>query len=114
MDTALNVRLGAKTAEFNKKLKQSSYKLRKLGNQVKSIGASITRNFTVPFALAGGASVKMSMDFGKSMTKIQTLVGRTSAEIEHMKGEVMEMASETAKSPVELADGLYFLESTPL
>ena len=114
MDTALNVRLGAKTAEFNKKLKQSSYKLRKLGNQVKSIGASITRNFTVPFALAGGASVKMSMDFGKSMTKIQTLVGRTSAEIEHMKGEVMEMASETAKSPVELADGLYFLESAGL
>ena len=114
MDTALNVRLGAKTAEFNKKLKQSSYKLRKLGNQVKSIGASITRNFSVPFALAGGASIKMSLDFDKSMTRINTLVRGTSGTLAELKNDVLAISGETAKSPVELADGLYFLESAGL
>lgn len=114
MDTALNVRLGAKTAEFNKKLKQSAYRLRKLGNQVKSIGSSITRNFSVPFALAGGASIKMSMDFDKSMTKINTLVRGTSGTLADLKNDVLAISGETAKSPVELADGLYFLESAGL
>ena len=113
-DTSLNVRLGAKTAEFNKKLKQSAKQLRKLGNQFKSIGSSISRNFTMPFAIAGGASVKMALDFEKSLTKIQTLVGKTDAEIQAMETSILKMSGEVATAPVDLANGLFFLESAGL
>ena len=78
------------------------------------VGASMTRNFTMPLVLAGGGAIKLSLDFQKSMTKIQTLVGRTEGEIANMKKEILDMSGETAKSPVELAEGLYFLESAGL
>lgn len=110
----MNVRLGAKTAEFNKKMNQVSRQINRVGRNIKKIGTTISRNFSLPFAAAGVASVKMSLDFQKSMTKIQTLVGRTDQEIATMKESIMGMATETSKAPVELAEGLYFLESAGL
>ena len=114
MDAAMNVRLGIKTKAFNTKMKQLSWRLNKLGKRFTSIGKSITRNFTLPFALAGGAAVKLSMDFQKSMTRIQTLVGKTESEINSMKGSVLDIAKDTAQAPKDLADGLYYLESAGL
>ena len=113
-DAAINVRLGAKTKEFNTKLNKASRKLKKFGKSVSGIGRSMATNFTMPILAAGIASVKLSLDFEKSMTKIETLVGRTSAEVAVMKEGIIDMANATAKSPVELAEGLYFLQSAGL
>tara|TARA_R110000796_G_scaffold15533_2_gene49323 strand:+ start:11297 stop:13990 length:2694 start_codon:yes stop_codon:yes gene_type:complete len=113
-ETALNVRLGAKTGEFNKKMMSASAKMKKFGKSVSNIGRSMSTMFTMPILLAGAASVKLSMEFQKSMTKIQTLVGKTGEEIETMKAGIMEMSTKTAKAPNELAEGLYFLESAGL
>ena len=113
-DAAMNVRLGAKTKEFNAKMMAASKRLKKFGKSVSGIGRSMSTMFTMPILLAGAASVKLSMEFQKSMTKIQTLVGKTGAEIETMKAGIMEMSTKTAKAPVELAEGLYFLESAGL
>ena len=110
----MNIRLGAKTKEFNKKLNAATRKIKKFGKSVSNIGKSMSTMFTMPILLAGAASVKMSMEFQKSMTKIQTLVGKTGEEIENMKAGIMEMSTKTAKAPVELAEGLYFLESAGL
>tara|TARA_R110000824_G_scaffold5803_1_gene26711 strand:- start:2769 stop:5414 length:2646 start_codon:yes stop_codon:yes gene_type:complete len=114
MDAAMNVRLGIKTKAFDTKMKQLSWRLNKLGKKIAAVGSSMSRNFTLPFALAGAASVKLALDFEKSMTKIQTLVGKTESEINSMKDSIMEISGETSKSPVELAEGLYFLESAGL
>ena len=113
-DAAMNVRLGAKTKEFNAKMMAASKRLKKFGKSVSGIGRSMSTMFTMPILLAGAASVKLSMEFQKSMTKIQTLVGKTGAEIETMKAGIMEMSTKTAKAPNELAEGLYFLESAGL
>ena len=113
-DTALNVRLGAKTGEFNKKMLSASAKMKKFGKSVSNVGRSMSTMFTMPILAAAGASIKLSLDFQKSMTKIQTLVGKTGAEIETMKTGILEMSTKTAKAPVELAEGLYFLESAGL
>tara|TARA_R110000787_G_scaffold70574_3_gene156812 strand:- start:5913 stop:8636 length:2724 start_codon:yes stop_codon:yes gene_type:complete len=113
-DAAMNVRLGAKTKEFNAKMMAASKRLKKFGKSVSGIGRSMSTMFTMPILLAGAASVKLSMEFQKSMTKIQTLVGKTGAEIEIMKAGIMEMSTKTAKAPNELAEGLYFLESAGL
>ena len=113
-EAALNVRLGAKTKEFQAKMKASLKTVKKLGKGISAVGRSMTTMFTFPLLAAGAASIKLSLDFQKSMTKIQTLVGRTAEEIEVMKAGIMEMSTKTAKSPVELAEGLYFLESAGL
>ena len=113
-EAALNVRLGAKTKEFQAKMAAASKRVKKLGKNISAVGRSMTTMFTVPLLAAGAASIKLSLEFQKSMTKIQTLVGRTAEEIEVMKAGIMEMSTKTAKSPVELAEGLYFLESAGL
>ena len=113
-DAAMNVRLGAKTAEFDAKMAAASKTLKGFGKSMSSIGASMTKSLTLPILAVGAASVKMSLDFKTSMTKIQTLVGHSKEEIAQMKTEVLGMAGQVAKSPVELAEGLYFLESAGL
>lgn len=104
MDAAMNVRLGAKTKGFQKAMN-------KVGKTVKKVGASMTRNLTFPILAVGAASVKLSMDFEKSMTKINTLVRGSSADLGELKTSVLNLSKETAQAPVELAEGLYFLES---
>mgnify|MGYP003645797888 FL=1 len=113
-DTALNVRLGAKTGAFNKAMSGAGAKLQKFGKQVGKVGKSMSMMVTAPLLMAGAASVKLSLDFQKSMTKIQTLVGRSSEYVKEMKGEVLKLSSESAQSPKDLADALYFLESAGL
>jgi TP901 family phage tail tape measure protein len=113
-DAAMNVRLGAKTAEFDAKMAAASKTLKGFGKSMSSIGASMTKSLTLPILAVGAASVKLSLDFQTSMTKIQTLVGHSKEEIAQMKTEVLGMAGQVAKSPVELAEGLYFLESAGL
>jgi TP901 family phage tail tape measure protein len=113
-DAAMNVRLGAKTAEFDAKMAAASKTLKGFGKSMSSVGASMTKSLTLPILAVGAASVKLSLDFQTSMTKIQTLVGHSKEEIAQMKTEVLGMAGQVAKSPVELAEGLYFLESAGL
>jgi phage tail tape measure protein, TP901 family, core region len=62
----------------------------------------------------GVAAGKMAMNFDTSMTKIQSLVGLTGGEVDKMKGQVLELAGQTAKAPEELADGLFVVTSAGL
>jgi len=110
----MNVRVGAKTQQFEKAMKRMSMRVKRFGGQVKKMGASMTRNFTMPLALAAVASVKFALDFEKSMTKIQTLVGVSAKDVGELKKQVLELAGKTAQAPVELAEGLYFLTSAGL
>ena len=63
----MNVRLGAKTKGFQKAMM-------KAGKSVKKVGRMMSTYLTLPILAVGAASVKLSMDFDKSMTKINTLV----------------------------------------
>tara|TARA_R110000744_G_scaffold278092_2_gene390369 strand:- start:1136 stop:3784 length:2649 start_codon:yes stop_codon:yes gene_type:complete len=114
MKPAVNIRLGANVKAFNSKMTQVSKKLRKFGKLAQNVGSSLTRSITMPLALAGAASVKLSMDFQKSMTKVETLVGLTSDQVNAMKKDILDMSRETAQAPKDLADGLFFLTSAGL
>lgn len=113
-DAAMNVRLGAKTEKFNKAMTQASKRLKKFGRSVSAVGSRMSTMITLPLVAAGGASIKMSLDFQKSMTKIQTLVGKTDTDIKKMTDDILAMSGDVAKSPKDLAEGLYFLESAGL
>ena len=49
-DAALNVRLGAKTAGFDKAMKRASARVKRFGRSMKRVGSNMTRNFTMPIA----------------------------------------------------------------
>lgn len=104
----------ANTTGFTGGLNKASAKLNKFGGKLQSMGRSMSTSFTLPLALAGGAAIKMAMDFDRSMTQIATLVGRTDEEIQSMSAGVKTMAKEFAISSKEAADALYFITSAGL
>ena len=75
----------------------------------------------VPLAAAGAAiagvgaiAVGMALDFEESFTRISALSNSSAEDIERWKGEVLDLAGETARAPKELADALFFLSSAGL
>ena len=81
---------------------------------MKRVGSNLTSKVTMPLALAGGASIKMAIDFEASMTKIQTLVGATGEQMNQYAKGVASISSTTAVAQKDLADGLFFITSAGL
>tara|TARA_R110000744_G_scaffold287961_1_gene399038 strand:+ start:670 stop:2991 length:2322 start_codon:yes stop_codon:yes gene_type:complete len=112
-DSKLRVQLIGDASRLNSSLNTASSRLKKFGNSVKSIGASMQR-FSLPLALAGGAAIKMGVDFDKSMTKIKSLVGLAGDAVDKMGKQAREMAIETGISSTKAADALFFITSAGL
>jgi TP901 family phage tail tape measure protein len=88
--------------------------LEKLGGSMSKVGGIMTKSVTAPLVLAGGAAVKMSMDFESSMSKMVGLVGLSKEEVAGFKDGIMDLAGETARAPRELADAMFFITSAGL
>ena len=110
----LNIVFGADLRGFERAMKKAQKNLKKFGSSMKRVGGNLTRSVTLPLLAARGASVKMALDFEKSMTKVNTLVGVSKKEVESLKKQVLELSGKTATAPNELAEGLYFLTSAGL
>ena len=110
----LTMVFGADMKGFNKAMSKADKSIARFGKKMTKVGANMTRNLTLPIVGLGVAAGKLSSDFETSMLKINTLVGISTKEVEKMKKGVLELAGETATSPRELADALYFLTSAGL
>ena len=113
-NTSMNIILGVTNTGLYKGLSAASARVGQFAAKMKMVGASITSSFTMPFAIIAGASVKMAMDFEKSMTKIQTLVLGSGKDMDAYAAAVKNISSVTAVSANETAEGLYFLTSAGL
>jgi TP901 family phage tail tape measure protein len=65
----------------------------------------------MPLLEIGKASLQAAMQFEKSMAMITGLVGIPAAEVKKMGDAVLNMAGDVGKTPVELAEALYFITS---
>lgn len=92
-------------------LRSASAKLKAAGTSMKTTGANMTRSFTVPLALIGGASIKMSLDFDQAMKLVQTQAGASAKEVAKLRQPVLDLAAASEFSPQELAEGLFRVES---
>jgi len=110
----LKVNLTGNATQLNIALQSSTSKLQRFAARAKSIGSTLSRSLTLPLALVGGASVKMALDFDKSMTKIKTLVGVASDEVDAMGGAVKRLAVDTGVNANDAADALFFITSAGL
>ena len=86
--------------------------LDKTGRNVYYFGTAAMRFLTLPLALAGGAAIKMGMDFEQSMQKVVGLVGISQKQVDAWSKEILKLGPELGRSPKELADALYFITSS--
>lgn len=109
----LRVKINGDASGLNKAVSSASSKLKSFGGKLKGLGSSL-QAVALPMALLGGASVKMGLDFDKSMTKIKALVGVASDEVDKMGESARKMALETGISSSEAANALFFITSAGL
>ena len=109
----LRVKINGDASGLNKAVSSASSKLKSFGGKLKGLGSSL-QAVALPMALLGGASVKMGLDFDKSMTKIKALVGVASDEVDKMGESARKMALQTGVSSNEAANALFFITSAGL
>ena len=86
-------------------------KLKTLAVTAKSTGSTLTTHLTVPMVLIGGIAIKMASDYGMAINKIATLSSGSAKDVNMLRDAVLQLGGETAKTPKELADALYIIES---
>jgi TP901 family phage tail tape measure protein len=99
--------------QFQQGLSGAGAMLRDFGNNMAMVGRSLTL-VTAPLDAFGAGVIKAGMDFDTAMAKIQGLVGVSVEDLGKLKQAALNLAGETSRSPVELAEALYYLTSSGL
>lgn len=107
----LLVRVGADLKELNGLGAQIGKKFKAAGAAMSSAGAAMTRSITLPVVAAGVGIVKVAGDFQESMTKINTLVGKSTEQVADWGAELTALAPVVGIAPKELADALFVVTS---
>jgi len=110
----LKVTLLGDASKLNATLQTASGRLKSFGKSTTAVGKSLQTRLALPLALAGGAAIKMAMDFDKSMTKIKSLVGIAGDEVDAMGAKAKTMANEFGVSSSKAAEALFFITSAGL
>jgi len=95
-------------------LGQSALRIQKVGIGLRTVGDDLTKKVTLPLVAIGAVATKMALDFDNAFTTMQTLAGVTGSEVDGLKDKVLGLSGETGRAPQELAEALYFLQSSGL
>jgi len=103
--------LGQAVLELTTDQTQLDKGLKGLGSSITGAGAALT-GLTAPLDAIGVSAIKMGMDFEDSLNHIVGLVGISREQVNAWKEDIYALGKETAKSPKELAEALYFITSS--
>ncbi len=90
----------------------SAVPIRMMGDAMRQTASLIKYSVLGGFLNMGKAAMDASRQMEVSMSRIQGLVGISAAEVEKMKQSILELGGSTTKSPLELAEALYFITSS--
>lgn len=108
-------RLIADVGEFNAAMGEAGTKLKGFeAAQAKMAGAGKVAMAALGVAVVAVAaeSVKLASEFNQTMELVHTQAGASQAEVESLKGAVLDLAPAVGIGPDKLAEGLYHIEST--
>lgn len=103
----LRAQLRMETAQFQRGIFRAKEELTGLQN----VGRTAFLGIAAGAALIGAVSTVMATRFDTSMTKVKALTGATASEMKMLHDAILQLAPVVGKSPKELADALYFIES---
>ena len=82
--------------------------------KAKKFGKVMAATFVLPLAMLIKKSIGAASDFEKTMAKIESLVGISHEQVGDWSSELLELGPELGKTPLELADALFFITSAGL
>lgn len=97
------------------KAKAAGFELADAAKKTDALGGAFRKLATVvggiSLAQLGRESLRFAVDFDRSLLKLQTQVGATAAEVALLRAEVLRLGPELGRSPLELSEALYAIES---
>ena len=81
---------------------------RMMADSLRQVGSLMQYTIVMPLINVGMQAIRTSLQFEDAMVKIRGLVGATSADMKMFEESVLSLSGEVGKSPVELADALYY------
>lgn len=84
-------------------MKETGKKIQSAGEGIRDVGASMTKNITVPVATAFAGSAKAAIDWETAFTGVKKTVDATDAEYEQLANSIKEMSTKMASSKEEIA-----------
>jgi TP901 family phage tail tape measure protein len=103
--------VGNATRTMNQQVMRTLPTWRTAGDAMRQAGSLMQYTIAAPLLQIGKASLEAAKQFEKSMAMITGLVGIPAAEVAKMGEEILAMAGDVGKAPLELADALYFITS---
>jgi len=110
----LQVNITGDSSKLKNALSSASSQLSSFGSKMQNVGRSMSTKLTLPLVAAGTAATKLALDFDKSMTQIESLVGIAGDKVAEMGTVAKTMALETGRSANEAAEALFFITSAGL
>ena len=105
------VTIGARTAEFQKKMMQVETRFQKVGANLSKAGSKMSRNLTAPLLAIGGLSAKMGFDFFKAVERTNTMMKLAGEESAQFRKGVLSVSREYGKSATDIATAAYTVSS---
>lgn len=93
---------------YGKSFQRVGKKGERLGRDLKYLGGDMLA-MTAPFMALGGASLKLSADFDRTISKIQAFSSFAPTEIKNLEKLAMKIGESTSKSAKDAADGMLLL-----
>ena len=113
-ESNLKLNITGDSSKLKSALNSASSQMSSFGSKMQSVGKSMSTRLTLPLVAAGAAATKLALDFDKSMTQIESLVGIASDDVKKMGETAKKMAVDTGKSANEAAEALFFITSAGL
>ncbi len=113
-ESNLKLNITGDSSKLKNALSSASSQLQSFGNKMQTVGRSMSTKLTLPLVAAGTAATKLALDFDKSMTQIESLVGIAGDKVKEMGETAKKMAVDTGRSANEAAEALFFITSAGL
>ena len=95
--------------KYSRQAQRVSKDLYKIGNSITNLGTSLTVGVTAPIVGIGTASLKATMDFDRSMSKVQALSGATGEQLILLKDKATELGATTAFSASQVSEAMQYM-----
>ncbi len=113
-ESNLKINITGDSSKLKNALSSANSQMNAFGKKMQSVGRSMSTQLTLPIVAAGAAATKLALDFDKSMTQIESLVGVAADEVAKMGEAAKTMATETGRSANEAGEALFFITSAGL
>src|SRR5690606_26502147 len=90
-------------------MSQAQGVLQDAGQKMQQVGASLTRNLTLPIVALGGAALKAGADFEQGMNRVRALTGATGDTFKALEDQAKRLGATTQFLATEAADAMGFL-----